>query len=75
MAYVVQADIPGRDEAASITLDSREDALEAARRWSRTVTRALKLSAMVGSTFRKTSINSLGVDRPPSDLEGGSFLV
>lgn len=33
MAYVVQADIPGREDAASITLDSREDALEAARRW------------------------------------------
>ena len=33
MAYVVQADIPGREDAASITLDSREDALKAARRW------------------------------------------
>jgi len=33
MAYIVQADLPGCVDAVSITLSSRKDALEAARRW------------------------------------------
>jgi hypothetical protein len=33
MAYIVQADLPGSNDALSITLSSREEALEAARRW------------------------------------------
>jgi hypothetical protein len=33
MAYIVQGDVPDSGHAVSITLSSREDALEAARRW------------------------------------------
>jgi len=33
MAYIVQADLPDSNDAVSITLNSREAALEAARRW------------------------------------------
>jgi hypothetical protein len=33
MAYIVQANVPGSDDAASISVGDRQDALAAALRW------------------------------------------
>jgi hypothetical protein len=33
MAYIVQANVPGRDDAASISLGDRQAALAASLRW------------------------------------------